>query len=243
MNIRGERFRLASSATILLMFVISLLAVNRAGVAARVYHTTHGISERELPVALVRRTTDVYAYWKEKGVKNRIVVHLGRFLHFVELDPYQGYKTVRKFPLRAESLLPEYEAKLSYLNFLWAAIETDIAREVYNVLPPAAFREKVAEIAQAEGVWRRSGGTYMTQYYGSLRVIAGDLPREREPVLLNVDASFFATTDPERFVTELRGSGLSVDIVTLCLSEDSPDVTPAERERLLKVADLLNRRD
>ena len=231
--------KILSSLAILLLFLASLFVVNRLGVSSRVYGKVHGIAENRLPVRIVKRTADVYATWKGEGVRNRIIVNLGRYLHFVELDSNQGFRTARHFPLRAESTRAEYEARISYLNFLWAAIETDIAREVYNVLPPAAFQRKVGEIAQAEGVWRRSGDVYVAQYYGSLRVLASRIPREREPVLLNIDASFLESADLERVVRELRGAGLVVDVVTLCLSEDSPDVTAQERSRLLDLARML----
>ncbi len=232
------KVRLVLSMVVLLLFAAVLFALDRGGKEDRRFGEVRRISDAGLPVHLVRRTTDVYALWKERGVSNRVVVHLGKFLHFVELDPNQGYRTVAGFPVRVENLLREYEAKTTYQNFLWTAVETNIARKTYLVLPPAIYKEKWDAISREEA-WLRGKDGFVTQYFGSLKIIADRIPREREPVLLNIDASFLDSPEIGRFVRELRRSGLLVDVVTLCLSEESPDVTPVERERLMQVAELL----
>jgi len=158
-------------------------------------------------------------------------VHLGRFLHFMEIPlPSEGSPQIATivddhghFHLR----------QVSYRDFLWAAFQTDVAREIYTVLPLSDFKGRFGAASQQNEM--------VSHEFCSPRIFATSLPSVAEPVLLNIDASFFASTDGARLVNDLVQSGLKADIVTVCLAEDNPDVTDADRRKARDFITLLSR--
>jgi len=202
--------------------ITAILAVQAAGHAARVYGSSVNLSQESFPLYLVRNTTDVYSLWREKHAHGRVVVHMGKFLHFVEPDSPEGYRVSKSYPLTFEKLC---EGEVTYRNFLWAAMQSNVARELYHVVTPHDFRERFGLGDDAD-----TGKNVIEQTFGSRRTLSTRIPSVSEPVLLNIDASFFSSMDIASAVQILKKSGLSVDVVTVCLAEDSPDVTSLERQ-------------
>lgn len=227
------------SLVILLSFVLSLLLVHNAGISARSQLEAHDLSEIALPLHTANTTTDVHALWKNEGVHGRIAVHLGRYLHFLPIDQYDGYKTDRKSSLHAENLLGHYERNVTSRNFLWAAMVSNMAREIYHVMPADTFLEKKRLNVGNRPGENPSQDEIVLHYYGSRRILTSRIPRINEPVLLNIDASYLTSPDVEAIAQELKRSGLVVGMITLCRSEDVPQVTVDERERLDALARLL----
>jgi hypothetical protein len=199
----------------------SLIMLNQQGISARVQGKVFALAREHFPAYAAMDTGDVYSLWQEKQVHGRIVVQLGRFFHFMEAGNLNGG------PPQIAKIVSDHErfniSRTSYKDYLWVAFQTNIAREIYTVLPPADFKERFdnpqpkKEIAVYE--------------YGSPRIFTSSLPSVAEPVLLNIDASYFASTDAAQLIDELMKSGLKADIVTICLAEDNPDVTDRDRQK------------
>jgi len=219
------------SLIILIASAASFFLLNHAGISARKELRAFSLARERFPAYVVKRTVDTYALWKEKQVRGRIVVHLGKFLHFTESEP------------PGTTLIPEVvnyhshfsDAQTSYRDFLWVALQTNIAREIITVIPPEDFKERF-------GLDKSLSAPHdvVNHEYGSLRTFTTRLPSTPEPVLLNIDASYFASTDAAQLMDSLLKSALQADMVTICLAEDNPDVTDPERKKLLEFVRLLS---
>ena len=235
--------RVMLSLLITVVCAASLGMLQHAGTAARREGKPFTLARERFPVYVVQKTGDVVSLWNEKQVHGRIVVHLGRFLHFMKSDSssggVQGPMQINRGTKYADILAgdPSHynNDRPDRLNFLWLAMQTNIARGIYNVIPPADFMKRfgLTDAAAAQK-------DIVAHEFGSPRVITTRLPSISEPVLLNIDASFFACTDPVQFLGALLKSGLKADIVTVCMAEDNPDVTDLDRQKLLGFIALLS---
>jgi hypothetical protein len=222
----------------------AVIMLNHAGIAARQVGKTYSIARERFPVYVVQNTGDICSLWDEKHAHGRIVVHLGRFLHFMKSGTSGGVKSPMQITrgTRYADILAGDPAHFNndppnYRNFLWVAFQTNIAREIYNVIPPPDFMKRFDLTDQSAAL-----KDIVQHEFGSPRIVATKLPDLAEPVLLNIDASFFASTDPARFLDTLLKSGLNADIVTVCLADDSPDVTTLDRDKTLEFIRLLSQR-
>ena len=210
----------------------SLVALNHGGHAARVQGRAYALARERFPACVAPDTGDVYSLWQKKRVHGRIVVHLGRFLHFMEAGhPPGGAPRVARIVADHEHFAIE---RTSYRDFLWDAFQTDIAREIYTVLPPADFGKRFDTAQTQKDIVRYE--------FGSPRIFTTRLPALAEPVLLNIDASFFASTTAAGLMDDLMKSGLKADLVTVCLARDNPDVTETDRQKARDFIALLSAR-
>lgn len=217
---------LLSSIAILIFFVCSMTFLVYMGRGSRIY------GDSDVPILLVNNTTDVYSLWKKAGLNGRVVIHMGRYLHLLRLSDSALSKLVLESRINAGNIIDEYERALSYKNFLRIALEKNLARSIYYMLPQDIYMEryKILEEGDAQSV--------ILHQMGSKTVITNRIPPLKEPVILNIDASYFSSSDVTNLVSDLKRSGLTVDFVTFCLSEDNPEVNAIERERLKEAADF-----
>jgi hypothetical protein len=206
----------------------SLIMLNHGAISARTQGKAFALARERFPAYTVKRTVDVYSLWQEHQARGRIVVHLGRFLHFME-ESSEGPPQIAAI---AADHAHFHIRQISYRDFLWASFQTNIAREIYTVLPPADFKEKIGATPQQN--------KFVIYEFCSPRIFTMSLPSVAEPVLLNIDASFFASTDTAQLVNDLMKSGLKADIVTICLAEDNPDVTDLDRRKARDFIALLS---
>jgi hypothetical protein len=237
----GKKTVLTISLAIIFCFSLSLYLLDRKGKSSRVYRQTYEISESALPVYTSKNSADLLSFYKSQGFRGRLFVHIGNYLHFFGLgnDIYRGND---RFPIKVFSLFDAYEERITVKNFLWVMMQGNIAREIYYLLPDAVFYKKM-KTARAEG--RNVSVTadrVVANYYGSRRVISHRLPDIKEPVLLNIDASYFESTEADGLMKELKSSGLRIDALTLSFAEDNPYVTDVARERLKVFAEELLRK-
>lgn len=231
------RFRNVYSAAIILLFLCSLNVLHREGKASRVFERIYSLSEANIPAYMLNRSSDLYSLWKKKGLRGRIVLHMGRYFHFVSAENALHFGGIGDFEEAREWVRRGAETSVTERNFLWVAVEHDIAREIYHLLPRSSFGQLLEKARPEE----RDDEGIITSYYGSKRVITDRIPHLHEPVLLNIDASFFESSDVAAIAAELKESGLKVDLLTLCLSEDNPDVSTVERERLREFSRVFRR--
>lgn len=193
---------------------------------------------------VLENAAQVYSLWKRSGARGRVVLHFGRHLHFIPVEGPAPRGVNARLPLSMGRLRGEFESKLAYGNFLWVAMQTNVARCLYNVLPADEFAKKKNELAYESDKSRETSDHELMVYEsGLVRFLTDRVPAQNEPVLINVDASYVDAVGAGQFLDELRRSGLRYDMITFCLSKDSPDVTDAQRQKLQAVARLFHAHD
>jgi hypothetical protein len=235
--------RITISFLLIILCLTTVMTVNHYAIASRVQGKSFSLVQNGFPVHVARTTGDVYALWQEKKVHGRIVVHLGKFLHFMgaqittgKSEPYPQITNV------AQDHQYYRVEQASYRNFLWNAFQSNIARKIYNVLPPAVFMQRfeLKDIREAEKEIIEHFDASVV-YDGAQRTFTAKLPSIAEPVLLNIDASYFSSVDAAQLLDSLLKSGIRADLVTVCLAEDNPDVNDNERQQLRSFIQLLSR--
>ena len=220
-------------ASILLVFAAFVMIINYVGKSTRVVSKRYEISGDALPVIVVNRSTELYHLWKSKGYAGRKIVHIGNYLHFVPTNISEINSKVGQEELSGTDIRKAYEAKLSYKNFLLIAMQSGIARSVFNILPRERFIEKYGRGAKIDPKFAPVDDEVSFHYFGSERVVSSRLPEIEEAVLLNIDASFFKNnSEVLEFSKLLKRAGLSIDLITLCMAEDNPEVSEIARDRL-----------
>ncbi len=237
---------LAGSLVIALFFIYTLYMLHTAGLKARTYSAVYSMNDAALPVSLFSTSHGVYNFYKTRGVHGRILVNFGRFMNFVEIEfvnigDDDAFKDMNNFPVKRYNIMERYEKYLTNRNFLWLAMQGDIVREINYVLPDEVFKEKMRVEVHDHDVFAITHDRIIAHEWGSKRILSNHIPDIIEPVVLNIDASFFSNTDAAHLAQEIKKSALKADIVTLNLSEDNPDVTESEREELRKFAEMLKR--
>ncbi|MBI4710477.1 MAG: hypothetical protein HY806_05660 [Nitrospirae bacterium] len=229
----------AGSLVIAFFFIYSLYTLHTNGLKARVYYTAYGLNDTATPITLFKNSYEVDTFYKTRGVHGRVLVNFGRFLNFVGIENDDVFKNADSFPVKRLNIMEEYEKRLTARNFLWIAMQGNIIREIDYVLPDAVFEEKGRTAWNEQDVFKATPDRIIAHEWGSRRILSNHIPDIIEPVVLNIDASFFSNTDAVSLAQEIKKSALKADVVTLNLSEDNPDVTEKEREELRKFAELL----
>lgn len=219
-------------AFIIMLFIASLYLLDQLGKSSRIYGTSYQLFEKGVPVHIMNKAVDVYSLWKEKGYRGRVVIHLGKYLHFVSMSRKEIDALMQRRLTMDFDIVNEYEKEVSYKNFLWLALEGNIARNVYNVLTPDVFAEKFRPGGKENVSGERGNKIILTNQFGSKRVISDHIPYIDEPVLLNIDASYFDSKEAEDIVGKLKKAGIKIDMITLCLSEENPEVSDMNRNHL-----------
>jgi len=229
---------------IVLALVTTLFGLEKAGRSARFAGTAHALTDSSLPLKVLAEPGDVFALWKQQGVRGTIIVHVGRELHFAPVEK-DNESAAPSFPIVVTAAALKYEPALDAKNFLWLAMRTNMARQVITVLPDDSFREKVSLVREAMqkgylGILAMDNRTIVAHELGSKRVIAdGYLPAIDEPVVLNVDSSIFDSYEPAALHAMIGKSGLKIALMTCCLSESNAAVTDQARARLKEFAQLV----
>lgn len=230
---------------IALFLVTTLFGLEKAGRSARSAATPHDLTDPSLPHKVLAGPGDVFAFWKQQGVRGNIVVHVGRDLHFTPVEKPDSEKGAPAYPIVVPAAALEYESALNAQNFLWLAMRSNMARQVISVLPHDSFREKVSLVQEAVqkgylGILAMDDTTIVAHELGSRRVITdGYLPPIDEPVVLNVDASIFSFYEPAALYALLEKAGLRIMLMTCSLSEGNAAVKDQARTRLKEFAQLV----
>lgn len=207
-------------------------------------------SEENIPsgvshAVIVNKTSDLYYLWKKQGYSGNVLIHVGNYLHFIPQN--SPLVSTRRLPSREEIVrqILAYESALTHRNVLWVAMQENMLRYIHVVLPHVTYEKKRQEISRGmkhapsyERAILRSSEIDDAEM-GLLRTLSDTMPKVNEPVLVNIDASYLATSDIQSFAMALKQSGLRIRLLTFCLSEDSPDVNDQDRERLRQLAQIL----
>ena len=198
------------------------------------------VGDRRLPITSTPREHDVYFWLKEKGFRGATLLHISRYHDFLtvpkedELKLYSRYKYIRL------DLIAEYEKRLEEHNWVWVAVQSNIARKVITVLPYSRWNEIKDSLAQVR-TGRIQGDWYRVADRGTPRIttIIDNLEVD-EPVLLNVDASYFIDEEPEKLFRMLKDRGVKCIGAALSYVEGIPEeATETARARMRKFENML----
>jgi hypothetical protein len=216
---------------------LALARLHAAGVASRAGGSPRRLGDPALQVITVRTSRELHAALVEQGVRGRVLVSVGRYLHFREMPTDAAWAGNDRLPLRVFDLVPAYEERVDRMSHLWLAVRAGLAREVRHVVPPATFREKrAAALAEDTDVVSIGAHEIVLHHWGARRTISDRLPRSAEPVVLVIDASWFELGDAGALRRDLERSGLTADLVAISLAEDDPAVGARSRDELLALA-------
>src|SRR6266545_3636210 len=204
-----------------------------AGRASRTFRPAAPVGSSGPEVLLLRTNAAVARAWRSRGLRGRVVLHAGRFLHFVEdgapaQEAFAGAGSGR----RIDSAVAAAAGPRSHL---WVAAATGIARRVHYLIPPRALSERLATIPA-----QPSALPLAVDDEAHPRTVDGAPPRLSEPVLLDVNASWFDEAEGTELLALLREAGTTTDLVTLSLGEGNDDVSDGARERLRAFAAMLD---
>jgi hypothetical protein len=217
------RYRWSGAVTLAAAACSIALGLHLAGASRRVV-AGPGVPWRRAPCVLAGSNREVVTAWHERGVRGRLVVHAGRFLHFVE----DG--TLSRRTLSGPGDGPAADAALLAAsgprNHLWVAAELGVSRRTWFVSPPASLGDRLASLGRGEAELPLAIAAQTHP-----RVLDRRPPEVAEPVLLEVNASWFDEGDGDSLARALDASGVRTDLVAISLAEDSVDVSPGARDR------------
>lgn len=238
----NARACLVASALIVLFAFAVAIAMQQRGVASRQYVAQAYPGQLPRPV-IVERMTELYPIWKGSNIHGRVVVHMGRFLHFGAIDENELYQSNGRFPTDVHDQMPFFEGRAKMENLLWLAMRGGLARSVYYVMPGESFAMRQEALRGVPLVEVRREAITMDEHGSMRRIVrALDALPQGEPLVLNVDASYMAQASPQQVASMLKSSPRAFDMLTLCMATDNPDVTPADRDALRELARLLDER-
>jgi hypothetical protein len=179
-------------------------------------------------VLLLRTDADVLGAWRARELRGRTVVHAGRFLHFVDDRVRSLTSELLARPGTGRLLDDRLAAASGPRDYLAVAASLGIARRIHYVSPRRALTERLDVLAP--------GGVpdlpLRIDVQSFPRYLDGRLPPVGEPVLLDVNASWFDEEEGATLLEAIGAAGLRVELATLSLAEDGPDVSPGARDAL-----------
>jgi hypothetical protein len=232
----ARRDALAAGLVAVVSGAISLLVVG-AGSTAQREVTGTAPDARRPRVLLLGTDREVVRTWAASGLRGRTVVHAGRFLHYIDDEIVELTAGVLTRPGTGRALDESLDARASPRNYLAVASATGVARRIFYVSPPRALDQRLASLGMT-----REALPLRIDAGPAPRVLDGTFPSLEEPVLLDIDASWFDESDGDALLRALSSRGLKIELATLPLAEDADDVSPSARQALQAFAPLLAER-
>jgi len=182
-------------------------------------------------VVVAHTGREALSTWRAAEVRGRVLVHAGRFFHFVEDSAENGLASTPGapgHPAEVDALLLRTAGPKDYLR---AAASLGIARRIAYVSPPASLASRLANLGAD-----RAQLPLPLPSEAFPRELLGQFPKTQEPVLLEIAASWFDDPEAPDPMDGLAASGLRADLVQVDLQEDADDVSDAARGRALAFA-------
>lgn len=180
----------------------------------------------------VARQRDVYPVFRTAGVWGTHVIHLNRYFNMQAYSPRDLFVTTA-FPVQVPDMASAYEPGLDSHSWLFIAARTGLVRKVTTVLPEKVFAPLLMN--RENRVFTYANGSFRGFMHDIPRTITrlDSLPSIAEPVIVNVDAAYFAGgEDPFRTAALLQERCRHIRMLVLIRSEDEPLVTDEMRRRL-----------
>jgi len=224
-------------------FLVSvvLLVISIAGFA---YSGISGPSSRTWPSKLViieaSTSDELYSIWTSSGISGLRIVNMSSFLNYSEPEVQEGYMPTPEGKAPYTDMSALLHSEVNHANYLWAAQESGIARSIEHIVPATTFSQKAAYARTIPGIVVSERGIELSDY-GTPRVISSIYAGDDEPVMLNIDASYFDNADMDEFLSAIGNNGrLKPVIISLYYAEDSPDVTENGRKALKDILPMLD---
>lgn len=198
------------------------------GLEASLGQAARGLSPPAPNVRVVSSARDALAAWTELKQSRHIMIHLGEYLQFEEPPEALTDRRLERFPYPVAASLA---SSVTNRDLQWVLMRTSVAREVIDVLPPEVFAEK-CRLTNCDG----SEGEIRDAREGLLRIIRPSLPAQLDHVLVEVDASLFASPSGAALWGEFVARHPRVDGVVFNLASDNEQVTEQQREQLRAAA-------
>jgi len=224
----GPRHPRRTALLLAALLPLAALALGALGRSGRTVGPAGPVEAGRTGVLLVPRNADVAAAWAARGQRGRVVLHAGRFLHFVPADPAWLAGLTAAGPGTARAVDAAALAAADQRTYLWAAAEAGVARRIAYLVPPRTFARRLEASAAAPGGATAAGPRDQPWL---LRTAAPAAPGG-EPVLLDVNASWFDEASGDELLRLLGEGGVRSDLVVLSLAEDAPVVTEGARAAL-----------
>lgn len=180
----------------------------------------------------VPNTSELWQTYTGLQLRGRLLLHIGRHLHFVEVPANEIYRPDQG-DLTKLDLDAAYLKSVNNRNYLWLAARAGMFRTIHYLLAAEAFQEKSAE-AGVSGAEEFSVSDNGFPRVLSLRPFAGT-----EPPVVTIDGSWLERHSPEETVALLKKLPVKPDVIILSASEDDPLRTALARERIATLKGLL----
>lgn len=216
----------------LLLVSLPLLAVGLDMTAKKV-RAVPPSGQRKARVVAVADARELWQAYGGLGLRGRLLLHVGRHLHYVQVPPNELYRLDRG-DLAALDLDSTYRSRVNQRNYLWLAARAGYFRTIHYLLDEAAFREKMAE-AGISGAQEFSVSDSGFPRVLSLRPLSG-----KEAPVVQVDAAWLDVQKPEEVVTMLGKLPVKPDIIILSSAGDDPERTAVSTERMARLGRLIN---
>lgn len=217
---------------LLLIVMLPLLAAGLE-ITAKKVRAVPASAERTVRVFAVANARELWQTYSSLGLRGRLLLHVGRHLHFVEIPSNEIYH-LDQGELTSLDLMAAYLKSVNHRNYLWCAARAGLFRKIHYLLDEGAFREKLTE-AGFSGTEEFSVNDSGFPRVFSLRLVAGD-----EPPLVQIDASWLAMHTPEEVVELLKKLPAKPDVIILSAAEDDPERTLLAKERMARLKGLIN---
>ena len=233
---RTHKSHLLTAAAIVVAATVLAIGLEHLGRTSRRVRAAAPALAGTVEVVLARNGAEVLRAWRERGFTGRTVMHVGRFLHFVEPSGADHLQAeLLTGPGQGPVLVEAFARQANDENYLWTAAETGVARRLLYVSPEGSLRLRAAELEEP------FDGSLDLELNGFTREATVTVPPVAEPVLLDVAASYFDEGSGEALFHMLEEAGIRADLVTLSLLEGSDGVTESARNRLRAFALALGR--
>lgn len=248
----------------LLFLPIALLIV-----FSTIFNYKTGLYTIPSQIMLFEIHSDSYIVWKRLGVNGRILVHIDGHPDIKGIDEEAFQKILDAGTKDIEDLVADpYEFQeekvkpLNFANYVYPAMRSDMIRQVYWVVPDKKLEKD--SVLEYESLLRKLLGQSLSFGTPSLSFQKGmlrgrlfskeivictlkDLPRFKEPVLLDVDMDYFTTYKgamanvleipkmwPEEVLRLITKKQIPLEIVTIAYSVQG-GYTPLEYRYLGKL--------
>lgn len=188
------------------------------------------------PLYRVDTQLDAYRIYKALELRGARVVHLNKYFNIAEYFPVKEI-TSTPFPIKTYDIRPSYEKGLSSHNWLFIAAQTGLVRNVTTVVPESIFSLR-KEHFESRYEFSVAGSIIHGYSYDIPRsvVTLDSLTGSNEPVIMNIDAGFFAdAADPAHVVSVVRKKYPDIRALLLIDSKDEAEINKSMRESLDRI--------
>lgn len=187
----------------------------------------------DLEIVDANGTDQLHGAWRQERVHGAVLVDASATLRYAAVQYGQDVTVTPEYPVAVVDLADEMTKRLDRPNSLFVAAKTGMFRSIHHLMPRKTFAARVS-LGRKLGLpgIAEDGRSVKADHEGVPRRIAPDLPAIPEPVVLNVDASYFVDGDADELMKALQSARLDYRLITLDRAREDTQVTPAARKKM-----------